>query len=229
MLVTLDNIEDVAQGVRTFWFKSPEPIDYVAGQYVELFLPHENSDTRGQKHWFTLSSSPSEDLVAVTTKYAAGQVSTFKQELFGLELGTKVTISAAMGDFVLPKDTAVPLIFVVGGMGVTPVRSMVKWLTDKKENRDVQIIYTVRSEEEIAYKNLFESYGAKLKIILSGQHKTNPLSSQLVMEFAKPTSKSLIYVSGPEPMVEKLEAQFLADGIKSSNLVLDFYPGYSET
>lgn len=229
MLAYLDHIEDIALGIKTFWFKSSLPVDYVAGQYIELFLPHENSDARGQNHWFTLSSCPSEDLIAITTKFAAGRTSTFKQKLLNLTPGTEVELSAAMGDFVLPKNTEIPLIFVAGGIGVTPVRSMVKWLADNNEKRDIHIIYAVQSKEEIAYQKLFEAYGAKLNVVLTGPEKSTSLNSRLVLELAKPSLDSLIYISGPELMVEKLENELLADGIKSAGLVLDFYPGYPET
>ncbi len=63
MRVTLDHTEDVALNIKTFWWKPERPVRYTAGQFIELMLPHENSDKRGSKRWFTLSSSPSEDLL----------------------------------------------------------------------------------------------------------------------------------------------------------------------
>ena len=56
-----------------------------------------------------------------------------------------------MGDFVLPKDTTLPLVFVAGGIGVTPIRSMVKWLTDTDQKRTIHVIYAARSLPEIAF------------------------------------------------------------------------------
>jgi ferredoxin-NADP reductase len=231
MQVHLDHTEETAQNIRTFWFKPGHPVHYQAGQYIEMLLPHEGADERGQKHWFTLSSSPSEKLLSITTKRAVDLMSTFKQTLFGLQPGAAITLSEPMGDFVLPKDTAIPLLFVVGGIGVTPVRSMVKWLADTDEKRTVQILYGARTLEEVAFRELFENYGAKLDIILSEQAnnwsgRTGHISSELILEQAAQYNKPLIYVSGPEPMVETLEAQLLAGGADKSRLVLDFFPGY---
>ncbi len=203
----------------------------MAGQYIEMYLPHDNPDERGQKHWFTLSSSPTEKLISITTKRAVDQVSTFKQMLFGLKLGAEIKISEPMGDFVLPKDTAIPLVFVAGGMGITPMRSMVKWLTDRDEKRQIQLIYAVRTLEEAAFLDLFEAYDLKPEIILS-QPSANwtglsgHLSSERVLEIAGQNPEQLLYVSGPEPLTERLETELLSAGVAKHKMVLDSFPGY---
>lgn len=232
MQITLDHTEDVAKNIKTFWFKPAKRVRHTAGQFIEMTLPHDNADERGQKHWFTLSASPTEDLVSITTKHATDRVSTFKQVLFRLNPGDKVTVSEPMGDFVLPKDASIPLVFVAGGIGVTPFRSMTKYLLDSGEKRDITVIYGTRSLEEVAFKELFESYGAKLDIILSEQvsewsGRTGRLTSDLILELAGDSPDKLIYVSGPEPMVETLESDLLKAGVRKNKLVLDFFPNYS--
>lgn len=229
--VRLDHTEDVAKNIRTFWFKPEKPLDYIAGQYIEMFLPHDNADERGQKHWFTLSSSPTESLVSITTKHAVDRVSTFKQILFDLQVGTTITISEPMGDFVLPKDAGLPLVFVAGGIGITPMRSMVKWLTDTNEKRDVRILYAASAPEEVAFRQLFETYGATLDVVLSvpsddWHGRLGHVSGDLILELAGRDDEQLVYVSGPEPLTEKLETQLLAAGVAKDKLVLDFFPGY---
>src|SRR3989344_1103537 len=211
MQIRLDHTAKVAKNIKTFWFEPEKQIDYVAGQFIEMYLPHEHADQRGQKHWFTLSSSPSEKLISITTKLAVGQVSTFKQALFGLKIGDTVKISEPVGDFVLPKDAHMPLVFVAGGIGITPMRSMVKWLVDSAQKRNIHIIYAVSSIGEVAFKNLFKSYGAKLEIVLSGQ--SDKLTGASILKLAGLDTQQLVYVSGPEPMTEKLEAELLAAGV----------------
>lgn len=231
MLVKLDHMEDEAQNIKTFWLEPEKQVDYVAGQYIEMYLPHENPDARGQKHWFTLSSSPSEKLISITTKQAASQMSTFKQVLFSMKLGAEIKISEPLGDFVLPKDTSIPLVFVAAGMGITPVRSMVKWLKDSGEKRRIQLIYSVRALEEAAFLDLFDAYGLKPGIILSRPDAdwsglTGQLSGERVLKIAGQDPQQLLYVSGPEPLTEKLETELLAAGVAKDKLVLDSFPGY---
>lgn len=231
MRIVLDQVEDIAIGIKTFWFTPEKPVDYQAGQYIEMFLPHDSADERGQKHWFTLSSSPTEKLVAITTKHATGKVSTFKQTLFGLKPGTVVKISDPMGDFVLPKDPALPLVFVAAGMGVTPYRSIVKYLTDTGETRQVKMLYAVRHQDEVVFAELLEKYVSEFDVLLSQPNpgwagKTGRLTPEQILDFAGSNPNQLIYVSGPEQLVETLETGLLAAGVPKDKLVLDFFPGY---
>jgi ferredoxin-NADP reductase len=234
MRVHLDHTNQEAANIRTFWFRPEKPISYIAGQYIELTLKHDNPDERGEKHWFTLSSPPGHDLVSITTKYAGDdKSSTFKKALFHLEPDAELAMSEPMGDFVLPKDASIPLVFVAGGIGLTPFHSIFEWLADHGEHRDITFMYGVRSEEEIIFQNTFERAGVHATIIVSEPSDTwggerGELSAELVLGLAKPSDSALIYLSGPEPMIENLEKQFKAADIKASQLVTDFFPGYTK-
>lgn len=228
MKANLDHTEDIAANIKTFWFKPERPVHYVAGQYTELYLPHANADERGEKHWFTLSSSPTDPLLSITTKFPAeGQrISTFKQTLRKLPLGTQVTLAEPMGDFVLPKTKTIPLLFVAGGIGITPMHSMVKYLKDVDEHRDITLIHAVSKPEEFAFRELFESY--PLNYIPLVTTKEEPLTSKRIVAAMNRTPDSLVYLSGPEPLIEKLNKDLIADGIDKRNIVTDFFPGYSQ-
>jgi ferredoxin-NADP reductase len=232
MRVTLDHIEDTARNIKTFWFRPERPVRYVAGQFIELTLPHDNPDKRGIKHWFTLSSSPSEEHLSITTKHAAENGSTFKETLFGLPLGASVMMSEPMGDFVLPKDPSVPLVFVAGGIGITPMRSMIKWLHDNQEHRTIHLIYAASSIEEVAFRELFNTYGAPTDIILSEapknwQGQTGRLDAARILELAPNVDNKLYFLSGPEPMVEALTKGLQDAGVDKRRIVGDYFPNYA--
>jgi len=88
---------------RTFYFRPEQPLSYTAGQFTELTIPHKRPDERGLKRWFTLSSSPTSELLSITTKFNNDKSSSFKKALFGLKPGAELTMAEPMGDFVLPK------------------------------------------------------------------------------------------------------------------------------
>lgn len=231
MLVVFDRAESVAKNISTFWFRTPQKVNYTAGQFVEIYLPHINPDKRGTKHWFTLSSSPTEDRIAITTKLDTQHVSSFKQKLFSLSPGDEVKISEPMGDFVLPKDVTIPLVFVAGGIGITPVRSIIKWLIDSRQTRQIHLIYTAQDETELAFMDLFKSYDQQIDIILSNpkpdwRGAIGRLTGKQLLKIAGHSHDQYIYVSGPEPMTEKLEKELLAEKFPPSNLILDFFPNY---
>jgi ferredoxin-NADP reductase len=221
MHVTFDHSEDITSHIKTFWFK-PEPrLRYEAGQFIELFLPHPDHDERGIKRWFTLSSSPSDPLVSITTKIAE-KPSTFKQQLLALKQGDSVHMSETMGDFVLPKDRNTPLIFIAGGIGVTPIHSMVKYLADTGEQRTTHLLYNARSDDEIAFKVLFDHVVTKSDYI-TDRRLTADEAIAVIENYKNP----LVYISGPEEMVEVFVAAFNAQGVPPSRVVTDYFPGYA--
>lgn len=230
----LDHIDQETPDIWTFWFATEKPLDYIAGQYTELYLPHDGEDDRGHKRWFTLSSSPSDKLISITTKRARENGSSFKDKLFSLEPGSRVKLAEAMGDFVLPKDTSIPLVFVAGGIGITPFHSIFKYLSDSGEQRDIKFIYGVNSEDEIVFEESWKKIGVNTTIVVSNPSdewggQTGRISSELIMSLGQPGSKTLVYVSGPEPMTEALEKNLKTSGLKSDQLVLDFFPGYENS
>lgn len=228
MKAKLFHTESVTKNITTFSFQTIRPLDYNAGQYVQITLPNPRADNRGTTRWFTLSSSPTEPLISLTTRYSEKSMSTFKQQLFSLPIGKMVEISEPLGDFVLPKDPTIPLVFVAGGIGITPVRSIVKWLSDTKNQRDIHIIYRTHNTTDVAFYDELKSYNLKIDHIITSKNQTQArLTAKDIITIAKPTSQTLIYVSGPEKMVETLESSLKQAGISPSQLVLDFFHGYS--
>src|SRR5688572_28479949 len=188
MNVILDHTEDIAENIKTFWFKPAKPVHYVAGQFTELYLPHDGADDRGTRRWFTLSSSPTEPLVSITTKFS-DPGSSFKRTLAGLKPGTALALASPMGDFVLPKDASRPLVFVAGGMGITPMRSMIKYLLDCHEQRDIHLIYAVTKREELAFEPLFTAYGLKFTTVIKNPPQgytgeAGSLSAERILQLA---------------------------------------------
>jgi glycine betaine catabolism B len=232
MRVTFDHAQNEAPNIKTFFFRPESPVRYTAGQFIELFLPHDNPDERGIKHWFTLSSSPSQELLSITTKLAE-KSSSFKRTLQALKPGDEVRMVEPMGDFVLPKDVTRPLVFVAGGIGITPMHSMIQWLHDNNEQRDITLIYAASTEDQLVFRDLFSSYKLKFIPILSQPStdwtgETGKLDAARILRLIPKTSNSLIYLSGPEPMVETFVDDLEKAGIDKRRLVTDYFPGYVE-
>ncbi len=167
MKVRLDHVSGTAKNIYTFWFKAESMPRYIAGQFIELKIPHDNKDKRGDKRWFTLSSSPTEPMLSITTKFAAENGSSFKAALRALKPGAELNMASPMGDFVLPKDAGIPLVFVAGGIGSTPLRSMCKYMQDSGEQRNVHVIYNANTAEDVAFRDVFEPLGKQFVTVLN--------------------------------------------------------------
>lgn len=232
MQAILEYAEADNDHVTTFWFRPEHAVDNVAGQFTELYLPHHDADERGQKRWFTIFSSPTERLFAITTKFAH-QGSTFKRELRAVQPGDRLHFAEPMGDFILPKDKTIPLVFVAGGIGITPFRSMIKWLTDTKERRNITLIYSVTQQEDLLFTELFNSYGVKAYYVVTKPGPTwtglaGPLTAERILELVGPIDRHHIYLSGPEPLVETLTKTIRSSGVPKHQVITDYFPNYTE-
>jgi glycine betaine catabolism B len=230
MRAVLSHTDMVTPSVVTFWFRPERPVRFDAGQFVEIYLPHTPVDNRGDWREFSISSSPSEPLVAITTNFFENG-STFKQALKSLRPGTEVVMKEPMGDFVLPKDTSIPLVFVAAGLGTAPYVSMVKWLKERNEKRPIQLIHCVSDQSDFHFNDLWNDYDLDFKAIVTKPDSSwHGLSGRLdikkFFEIAGPLENKLIYLAGPQSFIEPFFNDLGAAGVPHSQLLLDYFPGY---
>jgi ferredoxin-NADP reductase len=141
-------------------------------------------------------------------------------------------MSEPMGDFVLPKDILRPLVFVAGGIGITPIRSMIKWLFDSQQHRTIHLLYAAQTVDDLAFRKLFNDYGLPTDLVLQSpplkwEEYSGKLDGNQVLELAPDVDDKLYYLSGPEPMVETLEKELIDLGVNKQRIVGDFFPNYT--
>ena len=231
MQVVFNHRHDEAPNIATFYFQPERHLQYTAGQYIELRFPHESADNRGQKRWFTLSSSPTEPLLSITTKFASEHGSGFKQALRKLQPGNTLHMSEPLGDFVLPKLLQTPLVFVAGGIGITPFHSILSWLSATNEKRPITMLYGVNTEDEIIFQDTLHKAQQHAVIVVNNPSpawggERGLITPELVMGIGRPTPESLVYISGPEPMVQKLSKDLVHVGLNRQQLVVDEFLNY---
>ena len=231
---------DTAQRIAHIYFAPDKPLYFTAGQYIDLTVPHANPDRRGVTRTMTISSSPSSKQFCITTRFAAGSESTYKQALRSMRAGEAVSITDAMGDLVLPLDDTVPLVFVAGGLGIASYASMLRWLAEKHDRRDVIVLYAVRDVRDILFADLLVEYGkiGKITCVLyttdnktpvnwPGSIQSSRLASDAVVTYLRPNSQ--IYLSGTEKMVEQLYDELTGQlHIEQYRIAHDYFSGYTE-
>lgn len=231
MYATFDHIEQEAPTIYTFFFKPEKPLRYDAGQFTELTIHHDNPDERGIRRWLTLSSKPSDDLFSITTRIVPDS-SSYKKTLQTLQKNTQVVVSEPMGDFVLPKDESIPLVFVAAGVGITPFHSMVTHLHETKHRRPIKFIHAVKNEDDIIFQKSFDATGLHTTIVVEKPSvawggERGVLTGEHIVKITEPSQKSLFYVAGPEHFAERLQKELLALTIPRNQIVVDFFSGYS--
>ncbi len=230
--IVFDHRQAITADTYTFWFQPTQPFFYTAGQFTELYLAHTGADDRGLRRYFTLSSSPTESLLGITTRFAGTAGSTFKHHLLQLKPGTHIQAAEAMGDFVLPKDTTIPIVLIAAGIGATPMRSMIRWLIDTNGQRQVSLIQAAGTPEGLIFQDVWQGYPLGYTPLVkrpsanfSGD--SGPLRAAYILRTAPPDKRSLYYLSGPEQLVEKLTKDLIAAGIPDYRVITDYFHGYA--
>ncbi|MEK7152766.1 MAG: SRPBCC domain-containing protein [Patescibacteria group bacterium] len=217
--------EHVAGNAWSFRFEPSQPLHWLAGQYIWVELRHDNPDAEGARRWFTVSSAPYEGFVQITTRVSN---STFKQALNALPEGGELRLlEKPDGDFVW-QDSRLPLVFIAGGIGITAFHSILKQRVHEELPLSVTLIYGNR-DEDIPFKDELEQWAANnphFKIhYLTGM----PLTAESLAELESNLNGSLVYISGPEPMVEALGDQLIEHGLPQAQLRLDALVNYNKT
>ncbi|RWB61436.1 RnfABCDGE type electron transport complex subunit D [Mesorhizobium sp.] len=233
-VLTLERIEQTAVDSYDFIFRSQRKLAFQAGQYLEWTLGLDRSDNRGNRRYFTVASSPTEQSVRLGVKFYP-RSSAFKQALGTMKLGGTIHASQLAGDFTLPSDPGIKIAFLAGGIGITPFRSMLRYLIDRKEARPIVVLYGTESQEDIAYREVLgearrelgiRTFHAVAKGALRGQYP-GYIDARLVRLTMPDYLERTFYISGPQAMVKALRQKLLAMGVRRSRIKVDYFPGFA--
>jgi ferredoxin-NADP reductase len=237
-ILTLESNKKIARDTGEFIFTSNRKIKFEAGQYMEFTLSHEPIDSRGNRRYFTISSSPLEDRVAIGVKFDKNHSSSFKKALAELEIGDKIFAGQIGGDFILPKNKNEKLCFIAGGIGVTPFKSMISYLLDNNESRDIVLVYCTKRIEELAYTNLFHranvTFGLKAVSTLTDiDHIPDDwtgykgfIDAGMIITEVPDYRDRTFYISGPNSLVQASKKMLIEIGVNDNKIKTDYFPGF---
>ena len=224
MVFRLKQKIEIGPGIYNFIFHSAnKKLKFEPGQYLEWTLDHKNPDSRGVRRYFTIVSSPTEQDLGIAIKFSENG-SSFKKALMGLNDGDVIFGSGLSGDFTLPKDSSKKLVFIAGGIGITPFRSMIKYLLDINQMRDIALFYAVKDKNEFVFKDIFET--AKKKLGIKIVYVVGILDVGTIKKQVPDFINRLFYLSGPYSMVEVFEKSLADMGVPKPQIKTDYFPGY---
>ncbi len=238
LILSLQEKQLVATDTYDFIFKTNQPLKFEPGQYLEWTLGAKGADSRGNRRYFTIASSPTESDIRMGIKFYP-EASSFKKILLKMKIGDTIIASQLAGEFVMPKDPKQKLAFIAGGIGVTPFRSMIKYLIDKNEPRSVVLLYSNNTNEEVAYHKIFDEAEQKLGIKTvfaltnlacipdSWRGCRGFLTADTIKKEIPDYKERMFFVSGPHRMVVAFEKVLGDLGVSKRNIKKDFFPGFA--
>jgi ferredoxin-NADP reductase len=232
-LLTLERIEQSAADTYDFIFRPSRKPAFQAGQYLEWTLGVERPDNRGNRRYFTVASAPSEDSVRLGVKFYPGS-SAFKRMLGAMAPGDTIYAAQLAGSFTLPADPKKKLAFLAGGIGITPFRSMLQHLLDRREARPIVVLYGNETQDDIAYRPVLDAADRELGIRTvyavargAARHQyPGFIDANLVRRAIPDYRDRTFYISGPRAMVKTLRAMLRSMGVRRSRIKVDFFPGF---
>lgn len=225
----------VADGTMEFVLEKPAGFEYRAGQFFDIILPKPSEDARKMTyvHGFSFVTAPFEQHISAATRMRPD--SEFKNALKAVPDGSELQIEAVWGSFTLKKDETKPVVYIIGGIGITPVRSMVAQATHDKLNRKLTLLYANRGPANAAFTADLEGYAKA-----NGQFTFVPVytdeqvagaehgmvTGDMVKRHVADVQNALYYLSGPAGMVRASRDLLTELGVDEDNIRTEEFDGY---
>jgi ferredoxin-NADP reductase len=235
MKATIKEKQEVAKGTLFVTFDlGGEDVDFQPGQYfwVELLDPPYD-DEKGPRRHITVVTSPTEKgVLGLATRL---RDSAFKRSLAEMPKGAPVDVEQPKGSFVLPEDTSNRYAFIAGGIGITPFRSMLRYIADNGLDYNVTLVYSNRDVESTAFLDELEELknaipGLRLYCTMTDdpnwEGDTRMLDADVLSDILGDLESIQFMIAGPPPMAKSVETSLLEAGLSEDQVQSDSFSGY---
>ncbi|MGH3029433.1 MAG: FAD-dependent oxidoreductase [Gaiellaceae bacterium] len=228
--------QEVAKGTLLVTFDlHGRELDFEPGQYFFVTLPDVgHQDEKGLRRHITVVTSPNErGVLGLCTRL---RDSAFKRTLAELPVGAEVEVEEPKGDFVLPKETDRPFVFIAGGIGITVFRSMLRYIAEEGLPHRVTLVYSNRDQASAAFLDelsALERDNPNLGLVLTmtddsaWEGETRRIDVELLRDHLEGDLASFAYlVAGPPAMVEAMEKTLRDAAVPEEQIRPERFSGY---
>lgn len=229
---------EVAEGTMAFAFERPADFGFTAGQFLTVILSNPPyNDAKGDRRTFSIASPPQEtERLQITTRMTG---SALKRSLAEVPLGTPVELFGPAGSFMLHKGSSMPAVFIAGGIGITPFRSMIHDVFARGLPYQITLIYSNRNPEGAAFHDEFlriaEAH-TKFKYIPTMTHADKShlpwsglrryVNADFLREHIGDIMTPIFYIAGPPGMVTGISKAVIEAGTDSARVRSEKFEGY---
>lgn len=229
--------EEVAEGTMAFYFEKSDGFEFIAGQHAifTLINPPETDDESNSR-FFSFINAPYEKYLMFATRM---RDTAFKRVLKNLLVGSEIKIDGPYGSFYLHKDESRPAVFLIGGIGITPVFSILKHVAYEKLPHKLFLFYSNKRPEDATFlkelQNLEkENNNFKLVATMTGMKKsksswqgeTGFINAEMLKKYLPEQNSPIYYMSGPPAMVKAMRDLLKKIGISDDSIKFEEFSGY---
>ncbi len=218
-----------APTVYSFRFRLEEKINFIPGQFMEVIFDAQDKQLR---HSLSFSSSPTKEYIEFTKRITSSR---FSQKLLELKERDKVLFRLPLGNCVYKYEYK-SLGFIIGGIGITPVISILEYLADKGPKKDCFLIYTNKNEEEIAFRKELKDWTKHLPLKVlylieddrpsSENVQVGLINASLLSQYKEDLKQRINFVFGPPRMVTAVADLLKELGIPEERIEMEKFLGY---
>ena len=153
-----------------------------------------------------------------------------------LPLGAQLKVSRASGSFVLYDDVSRPVVFLIGGIGITPARSMVAGIVARRESRKIFLFYANRTPSEAAYLEEFVRWSKEIDLQFiptitdssdpTWRYERGRIDRAMIEYNLLGVADSFFYIAGPPEMVLGAWQVLRVMGVPSDDIATEEFSGY---
>jgi len=229
---------EVAEGTISFAFERPAGFDFTAGQFMTITLPEPSyNDEKGNRRTFSIASPPQEaGLLRIATRMTG---SALKRSLAEAPIGTPVGLFGPSGCFTLHEDASVPAVFVAGGIGITPFRSILHDAAARRLPHRITLIYSNRNPEGAAFYPELARIAGEMPNFRFLPTMTNAGASRppwvgetryvnvdLLRDLIGEMTAPIFYLAGPPGLVAAVGKAVLDAGLAPAHVRTEEFEGY---
>lgn len=221
----------------SFHFEKPAGFEYKAGQFADYTLVNPSEpDDEGSARGFSLASAPFEPTLMATTRL---RDTAFKRVLKAMPIGAELELDAPYGSFTLHNNVKRAAVFLTGGIGATPVRSIVLQSTQDKTVHTIFVFYSNKRPEDAAFTDEFRSAAAANENFTFVPTMTEPENSEktwdgeigyidkeMISRYVDDLTTPIYYLCGPGSMVIAMRTLFNGTGIDDDDIRSEEFTGY---
>lgn len=229
--------EEVAEGTIAFSFEKPEGFRFTAGQFARftLIAPPETDD-EGDSRTFSIASAPHEADLMIATRM---RDTAFKRVLKSTSLGSEIDFKGPYGRMTLHEDAARPAVFLTGGIGITPFRSIAVEAAAAGCDHRLHLFYSNRRPEDAAFLDELMALSssnpnytfiptmtgaAGSKVPWTGE--TGYINGEKLARFVGDLKAPIYYIAGPPGMVNAMRATLADAGVDEAAIRAEEFAGY---
>jgi len=221
------------ESIESFRFKPEKKISFLPGQFLQLILDQQNKDSYLLNKYLSFSSAPNKDYIEVTKRITGSDFCNLLQEI---NIGNQVLIEAPMGDCSF-KDSYAKIGFLIGGIGITPVISILEYIVERDLDTDVCLLYSNRSKDDIAFGHeidIWSKGNLRIKVFhtITDQEPKDQrydfgrIDKQFLMKNIPDFKERIFFIFGPPKMVSAMENICNEAGCSKEMIKAENFVGY---